>query len=372
MRPAWIGLLLASACSPPTPTVTFEGVVMNADGLSYTARTTPGASLSCGPPYESGVVDATGTRTFHAALSDVLDSINCTADVSGTFGTSYGRSTLALPMSVDEAAMIRADGGAVLSVVPVSAAEMPEAGACDVSGFGGNAAPIGASGRCGFELRASEGASVTIDGAPVALDQRFEVDFTSELAALEASMFGFSGSVERTLTVVITSPNGSTERGSITVRHALLADALRSQVVIRSGRPFVDGASARPDVALLVGPESHTALLGRDAALPIEGRLSSASRIVVATHGATRDAPPCTGYTIEGGAGVGSLARVTTDVDLVVYDASTTTELGRVSVPGPGTGCPSVADSDMVVHDRPTDLAIAAAIWTVHGATPAR
>lgn len=364
MRHAWLSLLILPACSPPTPTVTFEDVVMNADGLSYVVHTAPNAFISCGPPFEAGHVDASGTRAFHSPLSDLVAGIHCTIEVEGTFGTSHATADMPLPMTVAEAAMGRPDGAPVLSVVPVAAADAGE-GACTLSGFGGNVAPLGASGLCGFEIRASEGATVTIDGAPVASGARYEVDFSAPIASLQASMFGFSGTVERTLEVVVTAPSGAQERGTVEVRHALLADALRSHLRARAGRPFVEGSTPSPDVALLVGPENHTALLGRGATLPAEGPLSGASRILVATYGATHEAPPCTGYTVEGEGGGGTLARVTADVDVVVYDATNTTELGRVTVAGPGTGCPSVADSDTVVHDRPTDTAIAAAIWSV-------
>ena len=38
---------------------------------------------------------------------------------------------------------------------------------------------------------------------------------------------------------------------------------------------------------------------------------------------------------------------------------------GRTTVAGPGTGCPMLAESDHVVNDRPTDEALAAAIWAM-------
>ena len=359
--------ILALGCGPAAPDVAFEEVVMNADGLSYTVRTTPGARVHGGPGFATGTADPSGRAQFHMPLAEVdMPEYHVSAEVEGTFGTAYGDAILTLPTSVEEAQMVRPDGSPFLAVVTVTSDELTEAGHCLVEGdFGGNSAPIGPSGRCGFMLRAPAGTAVSFDGAPVDTSQRVEVDFTAQLSSLGVSMFGAAQQIERTYAVEVTAPSGQRTSGAITVSALPIGPVLRGQLTARAGRAALEGAPSA-DVAAIVGPEAGVVgLLGRGTPARVEGVLGTASRIVIATDGATREAPPCTGYHVEGGSTEASLSRLTTDVELRVYDAATSTELGRTTVAGPGTGCPMLAESDHVVNDRPTDEALAAAIWAM-------
>ena len=339
---------------------------MNADGLSYVVRTTPGARVHGGPGFPSATADAAGMARFHMPLAEVdMPEYHVSAEVEGTFGNAYGDAILTLPMSVEDAQMVRPDGSAFLAVVTVSEAELPEAGHCLVQGdFGGNNAPIGATGRCGFELRAPAGTRVTLDGAEIDTSQRVEVDFTPQLSSFAISMFGAVQRIERSYAVEVTAPSGQRSSGTITVSAWPIAPVLRGQLVARAGRPLFEGTPS-PDLAAVLDADGIVGLLGRGTPARVEGTLGSVSRLAIATDAATREAPPCTGYHIEGGSTEASLSRLTTDVEVRVYDAATSTELGRTTVAGPGTGCPMLADSDHVVHDRPTDEALAAAIWAI-------
>lgn len=365
---ALITVLLLVSCGPPRPEVTFEDVRMDATGLSFVLHTTPGARVTGGPTFAPQTADAEGRARYALPLAEVTTSeYRFGVEVEGTFSSAFGQGVLTLPMSAEEAAMVRPDGTPALAVHFDPSAESG-AGSCSVSGdYGAGDVPLGASGHCAFTLLAPEGTTVAFDARPVDLAAPFEVDFGPQLAALTASPFGFVGSVSRSYAVSATSASGATATGTLEVRSALLAPVLRGQVAARAGHPLVEGGAPDPDHALLIGPATQVTLVGRGTPASVAGSLASASRVAVATDGATHEAPPCTGYTVEGGGVAGSLARVTTDVELVVYDAATTSEIGRATVPGGGTGCPTVADSDDVVQDRPTTETLAAAIWAMQG-----